>query len=72
MKTAFDFHSRLDLGGQNLTQPVQFLPGGRVKNGLDGGVFTTELTHLPLFSGVLSFYAEKLTMAQPLLKGDLR
>jgi len=72
MKTAFNFHSRLDLGGQNLTQPVQFLPGGRMKTGLDGGLFTTELTHLPILTGVLSFYAEKSTMAQPLLKGELR
>jgi len=72
MKTAFDFQSRRATGGENLTQPEHFLPGGRAKTGLSGGVFTTELTHLPVFKGVLSFYAEKLTMAQPLLKGELR
>ena len=72
MKTAFDFQSRRVTSGENLTQPVQFLPGGRAKTGLNGGVFTAELMHLPVFTGVLSFYAEKLTMAQPLLKGELR
>ena len=72
MKTAFDFQSRRATGGEKLTQSVQFLPGGRAKTGLNGGVFTAELMHLPIFSGVLSFYAEKLTMAQPLLKGELR
>jgi hypothetical protein len=72
MKKAFDFHSRLVMSGENLSQPVQFLPGGRLKTGLDRGIFTMELTHLPIFTGVLSFYAEKSTMAQPLLKGELR
>ncbi|HEV2692283.1 MAG TPA: hypothetical protein VG347_05250 [Verrucomicrobiae bacterium] len=72
MKTAFDFQSRRVTGAVNLSQPVQFLPGGRAQNGLNAGVFTAELMHLPLFMGVSSFYAEKLTMAQPLLKGELR
>jgi len=72
MKTAFDFHSRLVTSGENLAQPVHFLPGGRVINTPEAGVFTTELTYLPIFSGVLSFNAEKLTMAQPLLRGELR
>lgn len=72
MKTAFNFHSRLVTGGENLPQTMQFLPGGRANTASDGGVFTTELTHLPIFTGVLSFYPEKSTMAQPLLKGELQ
>ncbi len=72
MKTAFNFHSRLTNSGENLTQPVQFLPGGRSHPGLNEGIFTSEMTHLPVFLGISRIYAENLTMAQPLLKGELR
>jgi len=72
MKTAFNFHSRLAFSGENLSQPAHFLPGNRTKTASNGGLFVDGLTHLPIFSGVFHFYSENPTMAQPLLKGELR
>jgi len=76
MKTAFDFHSQLALCGENLTQPADlsthFLPGSRTKTAGQGGLFTPGLSHLPVFAGVFNFFSETTTMAQPLLKGELR
>jgi hypothetical protein len=76
MKTAFDFHSRLAVSRENLTRPAalsaHFLPGSRAKTPGPGGSFTAGLTHLPQFAGVFNFYSETTTMAQPLLKGELR
>jgi len=76
LKTSFDFHYCLAANGENLTQPAglpaHFLPGGRPQTALKDGLFMPVLTHLPVFAGVSSFYAENTTMAQPLLKGELR
>jgi hypothetical protein len=72
MKTAFEFRSRLATGGEILTQPANFLPGDAPPPPARDGLFLPELGHLSGFSGVLRFHAENFSVAQPLLKGDLR
>ena len=72
MKAAFDFQSRQWHCGENLTRLANFLPSagrelpGR-KNFLVAG-----LNYFRGFAGVFRNHAENLTMAQPLLKGELR
>ncbi len=72
MKTAFEFRSQLERGGEILTQPAPFLPGGGMASSSRLELFFPELNQLPGFKGVSRFNAENFAVAQPLLKGELR
>lgn len=72
MKSTFDFHSRLGHSGEILTRPAHFLPGLGDTEAAEPITFALKMTHLPIFQGFYRFRAENLTMAQPLLRGELR
>ena len=72
MKNAFQFRTHLVMTGEILPCSTNFLPGIPAKTGVRGGLFLPELNHLPVFGGVFQFHTENMTMAQPLLKGELR
>jgi len=72
MKTALEFRSRLAFGGEILAQSATFLPGEPSRLPADGEIYTPEMRHLCGFLPVWNFNRKNLTVAQPLLKGDLR
>jgi len=72
MKNTFQFRPHLMMTGEILPCATNFLPGEPARAGLPEALFLTELNHLPAFGGIFHFQTENLTMAQPLLKGDLR
>jgi hypothetical protein len=72
VKTTIPFRSRLEFGGEILARSATFLPVQPARLPAAGEIFTPEMQHLAGFLPVLNFKQEKFTVAQPLLKGDLR
>jgi hypothetical protein len=74
VKTAvqFQFRSRLAFGGEILAQSATFLPVAPARPAAAGEICTSEMRHLAGFLPVLNFNRKNLTVAQPLLKEDLR
>jgi hypothetical protein len=72
MKTALQFRSRLAFGGEILAQSVTFLPVEPARRADDGEIYTPEMQHLAGFLPVFNFNRKNLTVAQPLLKEELR
>jgi hypothetical protein len=72
MKTLFQFRSQLQTRGEILAHPVAFLPVERARPPQTGELYTREMQHLAGFLPVFNFKRKNLTVAQPLLKEDLR
>ena len=72
MKTIFHFRSRLQTCGEILAHPVTFLPVEPSRPLRTGKVYAQEMQHLAAFLPVFNFKRKNLTVAQPLLKEDLR
>jgi hypothetical protein len=72
MKNTLPFLSRLACGRENLTQHLPFLPVGPAPAAADGGIYRPDMPAGAGFSPAFSFNRENLTLAQPLLKEDLR
>lgn len=72
MNTSFQFRSRLASGGEILAQQATFLP---VQTGCTPAreqIYASELEYLAGFLPVFNFNGKKFTVAQPLLKEELR
>lgn len=72
MKSALQFRSRLAFGREILAQSVTFLPVEPARSSAEGRLYTSEMQHLAGFLPVLNFNRKNLTVAQPLLKEELR
>jgi hypothetical protein len=72
MKNPFHFRSRLQTCGEILAQHVAFLPVDPAHPSHAGEIYTQEMRHLAGFLPVFNFKRKNLTVAQPLLKEDLR
>jgi hypothetical protein len=72
MRTALQFRSRLAFGGEILAQPATFLPVSLAAADDDTAIYTSEMRHSAGFLPVFNFNRKKMTLAQPLLKEDLR
>ena len=72
MKTTFHFRSQLQTSGEILAHPAAFLPVDPVHPSHAGKIYTQEMQHLAGFLPVFNFKRKNLTVAQPLLKEDLR
>lgn len=72
MKTGFDLQTRQGTNGEFLPMPQQFLPGGRRENSSVKILFKWETAITKAFHGFFRRVAEILSVAQPLLKGELQ
>ena len=72
MKTPFQFRTQLQTCGEILAQQVTFLPVEPAHPSQTGKIYTQEMQHLAGFLPVFNFKRKNLTVAQPLLKEDLR
>jgi hypothetical protein len=72
MKTLFQFRSRLQTRGEILAHPAAFLPVEPIRPAQTGKIYTQEMQHLAGFLPVFNFKRKNLSVAQPLLKEDLR
>ena len=72
MKSAVQFRSRLAFGGEILAQSATFLPVAPARAAAEPAIYTSEMQHFAGFLPVLNFNQKNLTVAQPLLKEDLR
>ena len=72
MKSPFQFRSQLQTCGEILAHPAAFLPVEPARPPQAGEIYTQEMRHLAGFLPVFNFKRKNLTVAQPLLKEDLR
>ena len=72
MRTAIQFRSRLAFGGEILAHHATFLPVEASKPSASEEIYTSEVQHLAGFLPVFNFNRKNLTVAQPLLKEELR
>jgi hypothetical protein len=72
MKTAFDFQSSRVTGGEKMALNTQILPGTIEFRAEKAGFLPNRLADGRSFSTTYNICAEKLTMAQPLLGGQMR
>jgi len=72
MKTPFQFRSQLQTCGEILAHPVAFLPVEPARPLQTREPDMQEMRHLAGFLPVFNFKRKNLTVAQPLLKEDLR
>jgi hypothetical protein len=72
MKTALQFRSRLAFGGEILAQQVPFLPVESAGSSAREAIYASEMQHLAGFLPVFNINRKNLTVAQPLLKEELR
>ena len=72
MKTAIQFRSRLAFGGEILTQHATFLPVEDIQTSAGGAIYASEMRHLAGFLPIFNIKGKNLTVAQPLLKEELR
>lgn len=71
-RTHFQFRSQLAGGGEILAQQATFLPVQTIRPGTEEAVFVSELGDLASFLPIFNFNRKNLTVAQPLLKEELR
>jgi len=72
MRTALQFRSRLAFGGEILTQQVTFLPTSTGRRNTEEELYAPEVQHLAGFLPIFNFNGKNLTVAQPLLKENVR
>ena len=71
-RTHFHFRSQLASGGEILAQQATFLPVQTAGPRAGEEIYTSELLDLAGFLPILNFNRKNLTVAQPLLKEELR
>jgi len=72
MKTTYLFRSPLPLGGEILAQQVTFLPVEPLGWAENGAGYASPMRYFVRFLPVFDAERKNMTMAQPLLKEDLR
>lgn len=72
MRTALQFRSRLDFGGEILTQQVTFLPTSTGRRNTEVELCAPEVHHLAGFLPAFNFKGKNSTVAQPLLNENMR
>jgi len=71
-RTPFQFRSQLTRGGEILAQQATFLPVPTTRPEVKEAVLASQRGDLASFLPVFNFNRKNLTMAQPLLKEELR
>ena len=71
-RTHFHFRSRLASGGEILAQQATFLPVQTAGTHAGEEIYTSEFVHLAGFLPIFNFNGKNFTVAQPLLKEELR